>query len=176
MYATLDCAGISEFSHIVPTEIGGINALEALLSGALLDKTVLDADLMGRAYPHVYMTVLGVHGKKLTPAALSDGNGNIVVCLAHSLLTRSHGFCRSYGEFGELRTVFLQQIKTARDDWHLEHLARAACGAMKSIAGMCIAPVVGKESNLFVQNSYSVGENPPRKNLVDNSSRLTMYL
>lgn len=92
MYATLDCAGISGFSHIVPTEIGGINALEALLSGALLDKTVLDADLMGRAYPHVYMTVLGVHGKKLTPAALSDGNGNIVVCSA-SLLTRSHGCC-----------------------------------------------------------------------------------
>lgn len=162
MYATLDCAGISEFSHIVPTEIGGINALEALLSGALLDKTVLDADLMGRAYPHVYMTVLGVHGKKLTPAALSDGNGNIVVCLA-SLLTRSHGCCWSYGEFGELRSVILQQIKTARDDWHLEDLARAACGAMKSIAGMCIAPLFGNESNLFVQNSYSVGESPPER-------------
>ncbi|KAG6368882.1 hypothetical protein INS49_003100 [Diaporthe citri] len=125
MYATLDCAGIPNFSHIVPTEIGGINALEALLSGALLDKTVLDADLMGRAYPHVYMTVLGVYGKKLTPVALSDGNGNIV------------------------------QIKTARDDWHLEELARAACGAMKSIAGMCLAPLVGGESKMFVQNSYS---------------------
>ena len=80
MEATLHCAGISDFSHIVPTEIGGINALEALLSGALLNKTVLDADLMGRAFPHVYMTVLGAQGKKLTPAALSDGNGNIVVC------------------------------------------------------------------------------------------------
>lgn len=86
MYATLNCAGISDFSHIVPTEIGGINALESLLSGALLDKTVLDGDLMGRAYPHVYMTVLGIHGKKLTPAALSDGNGNIVVRLTHPLI------------------------------------------------------------------------------------------
>lgn len=83
MHATLHCAGISNFSHIVATEIGGINALEALLSGALLAKAVIDADLMGRAYPHVYMTVLGVHGKKLTPTALSDGNGNIVVCLTH---------------------------------------------------------------------------------------------
>lgn len=86
MHATLECAGISDFSHIVATEIGGINALEALLSGALLGKTVIDADLMGRAYPHVYMTVLGVHGKKLTPAALSDGNGNVVVCLTHPLI------------------------------------------------------------------------------------------
>ncbi|KKY31241.1 putative hydantoinase oxoprolinase [Diaporthe ampelina] len=126
MFATLDSAGISDFSHIVPTEIGGINALEALLSGALLDKPVLDADLMGRAFPHMFMTVLGAQGKKLTPASLSDGNGNIV------------------------------QIKTARDDWHLENLARAACGAMKSIAGMCLAPLVGEESKLFVQNSYSV--------------------
>ncbi|KAI3391185.1 hypothetical protein diail_7790 [Diaporthe ilicicola] len=126
MYATLHCAGVSNFSHIVPTEIGGINALEALLSAALLDKIVLDADLMGRAYPHVYMTVLGVHGKKLTPASLSDGNGNIM------------------------------QIQTAKDDWHLETLARAACGAMKSIAGMCLAPLTGKESRLFVQNSYSI--------------------
>lgn len=82
MYATLDCAGISNFSHIVPTEIGGINALEGLLSATLLGKTVLDADLMGRAFPHVYMTVLGVHGKILTPAALSDGNGNIMVSLS----------------------------------------------------------------------------------------------
>lgn len=59
--------------------------------------------------------------------------------------------------FEGLRRVFLQQIKTARDDWHLEDLARAACGAMKSIAGMCVAPLVGSESKLFVQNSYSVG-------------------
>lgn len=80
MDATLQCAGISEFSHIVPTEIGGINALEALLSGAVLNKTVLDADLMGRAFPHVYMTVLGAQGKVLAPAALSDGNGKVVVC------------------------------------------------------------------------------------------------
>ncbi|KAJ0122055.1 hypothetical protein J7T55_002566 [Diaporthe amygdali] len=126
MYATLDCAGISDFSHIVPTEIGGINALEGLLSATLLGKTILDADLMGRAFPHVYMTVLGVHGKTLTPAALSDGNGNIM------------------------------QIKTAKDDWHLETLARSTCGAMKSIAGMCLAPLVGEESKLFVQNSYSI--------------------
>lgn len=90
MNATLQCAGISNFSHIVPTEIGGINALEALISAALLDKTVLDADLMGRAYPYVYMTVLGVHGKTLAPAALSDGNGNIMVRLsAHPQKTRS---------------------------------------------------------------------------------------
>lgn len=54
--------------------------------------------------------------------------------------------------------VFVQQIKTARDDWHLEDLARAACGAMKSIAGICISPLFGNESKLFVQNSYSVGE------------------
>jgi DUF917 family protein len=80
MDATLQSAGISNFSHIVPTEIGGINALEALLLGSVLNKTILDADLMGRAFPHVYMTVLGAHGKKLTPATLSDGNGNIVVC------------------------------------------------------------------------------------------------
>ncbi|KAL2281723.1 hypothetical protein FJTKL_11403 [Diaporthe vaccinii] len=144
MYATLDCAGISNFSHIVPTEIGGINALEALLSGALLDKTVLDADLMGRAYPHVYMTVLGVHGKKLTPAALSDGNGNIV------------------------------QIKSARDDWHLEELARAACGAMKSIAGMCLSPLVGSESKLFVQNSYSVAWEMGRRMYLARQSKINV--
>lgn len=59
--------------------------------------------------------------------------------------------------------VFVQQIQTARDDWHLEDLARAACGAMKSIAGMCIAPLFGKESSLFVQKSYSVGERHPEK-------------
>jgi hypothetical protein len=63
----------------------------------------------------------------------------------------------------------LQHIETARDDWELENLARAACGTMKSIAGMCIAPLVGEESKLFVQNSYSVGETPGQYMLLDSS-------
>lgn len=60
--------------------------------------------------------------------------------------------------------VALQQIKTAKDDWQLENMARAACGAMKSIAGMCLSPRIGDETKLFVQNSYSVGKKFPDGN------------
>lgn len=70
--------------------------------------------------------------------------------------------------------VFLQQIKSARDDWHLEELARSACGAMKSIAGMCLTPLVGDDSKLFVQNSYSVGKDIPTQILSPDNSRLAL--
>lgn len=81
IYANLQQMGTSDFSYTIPMEIGGPNALEALLLAAKTGKAVVDADLMGRAFPRVYMTIPSVLGKRVAPAAMSDGDGAVVVCL-----------------------------------------------------------------------------------------------
>lgn len=79
IYANLQQVGKSDFSYTVPMEIGGPNALEALLLAAKTGKKVVDADLMGRAFPRVYMTIPSVMGKRVAPAAITDGDGTTVV-------------------------------------------------------------------------------------------------
>ncbi|KAH7010374.1 hypothetical protein EDB80DRAFT_868895 [Ilyonectria destructans] len=78
IYAHLSEISQSDFSYTVPSEIGGPNALDALLLASQLGKAAIDADLMGRAFPRAYMPVFGIQGIKLTPAAMSGGNGNII--------------------------------------------------------------------------------------------------
>ena len=42
-----------DFAGAISDEIGGGNGIQPIIVAAELDKPVLDADLMGRAYPNV---------------------------------------------------------------------------------------------------------------------------
>ncbi|MBY8825754.1 DUF917 domain-containing protein [Sphingomonas colocasiae] len=57
-------------------EIGGCNSMVPLGLGARLGLPVIDADGMGRAFPHLEMTSFSVAGHRSTPAALRDDRGN----------------------------------------------------------------------------------------------------
>ncbi|KAK6221902.1 hypothetical protein LQW54_001122 [Pestalotiopsis sp. IQ-011] len=126
IYANLQQIGTSDFTYAIPMEIGGPNALEALLLAAKTGKAVVDADLMGRAFPQVYMTIPSVMGKQVAPAAVTDGDGAVVL------------------------------LKDAKNDCQAEDILRSVSGQFGGIAALAIQPFQGNETHLFAQNSYSL--------------------
>lgn len=60
-------------------EIGGANAFTPLWAAAKLGLPVLDADLIGRAFPELQMTSCTLKGVDCNPAILCDCLGNTVV-------------------------------------------------------------------------------------------------
>src|SRR4029077_13477017 len=64
---------------LLPFEIGGVNTIVALALGMRLGLPVVDADIMGRAYPELNLVTLTLFGVKATPFSLADEHGNTVV-------------------------------------------------------------------------------------------------
>jgi DUF917 family protein len=65
--------------HVVPFEVGGLNAPVVLSLGARMGVPVIDGDALGRSAPETQMTSFIGHGIALTPMPLIDFNGNVVV-------------------------------------------------------------------------------------------------
>ncbi|WIA30432.1 hypothetical protein OEZ86_000516 [Tetradesmus obliquus] len=63
-------------------EVGGGNALEPLAVDMELGLPVVDADLMGRAFPELQMSTAAIAGVPLTPAAVADDKGNVLLMAA----------------------------------------------------------------------------------------------
>ncbi len=61
---------------LISAEIGGVNSMFPLALGARSGLPVVDADGMGRAFPHIEMTTFSVYGCKATPCLLMDDSGN----------------------------------------------------------------------------------------------------
>ncbi|CAN5619256.1 DUF917 domain-containing protein [soil metagenome] len=64
---------------VMTDEIGGANALEAMVVGSLKGIPVIDADSMGRAFPEVQMSTFFIYGLKPYPTAMCDEKGNKVL-------------------------------------------------------------------------------------------------
>jgi uncharacterized protein len=103
------------FRAIMSLEIGGGNALQPFLAAALLDRSVVDADCMGRAFPEAQMTSFAIHDLQMYPLTLVDVRDNAVIV-----------------------------AQAASWKW-MERLSRTACVAVGSIAATCKAPRTGKE-------------------------------
>lgn len=103
------------FHAIMSLEIGGSNALQPFLAAALLDRPVVDADCMGRAFPEAQMTSFAIHDLTMYPLTLVDVRNNAVV------------------------------VARAESWKWMERLSRTACVAVGSIASTCKAPRTGKE-------------------------------
>lgn len=73
--ALLKTTGLKDFDAVIPNEIGGLNAFEAILAAHRFGKSALDTDLVARAYPMIYQTVRCLKNVSVTPAALADGAG-----------------------------------------------------------------------------------------------------
>src|SRR5215510_6895722 len=103
------------FRAIMSLEIGGGNALQPFMAAALLDRPVVDADCMGRAFPEAQMTSFAIHDLTMYPLTLADVRDNAVVV-----------------------------ARAASWKW-MERLSRKACVEVGSIASTCKAPRTGKE-------------------------------
>lgn len=79
MKAVMKTSGLSTFDAVIPNEIGGMNSFEALLAAGRFGKSVLDTDLVARAYPKIWQTVRCLKDVAVTPAAVADGSGNVQV-------------------------------------------------------------------------------------------------
>jgi uncharacterized protein len=103
------------FKGVMAVEIGGGNAIQALMAAAHLRIPVVDADAMGRAYPEAQMTTFAVG--ELAPAPLSsvDPRGNEVLVTA-----------------------------AASWKW-MERTSRKVCTEFGSVAATCKAPRKGHE-------------------------------
>jgi uncharacterized protein len=78
-YQALDGFLEGRLEGLLPFEIGGVNTIVALALGMRLGLPVVDADIMGRAYPELNLVTLTLYGVKATPFALADEHGNRVV-------------------------------------------------------------------------------------------------
>jgi len=104
-----------KFDAIMAVEVGGSNALQPFLAGALLDLPVVDADAMGRAFPEAQMTSFAIHDLSMFPLTLADIRDNEVVI-----------------------------ARAASWKW-MERLSRKVTTEVGSIAFTCKAPRNGKE-------------------------------
>jgi uncharacterized protein len=103
------------FRAVMSLEIGGGNAIQPLLVGAILDLPVVDADCMGRAFPEAQMTSFAIGDLAMFPLTLADIRDNEVIV-----------------------------ARAASWSW-MERISRRVCVAVGSIAATCKAPRTGRE-------------------------------
>ncbi|MGF9564182.1 DUF917 domain-containing protein [Neorhizobium sp. BT27B] len=103
------------FRAIMSVEIGGSNALSSFLAGAMLDRPVVNADAMGRAYPEAQMTSFAIGNLPMFPLSLVDIRDNEVI------VTRAASW-----------------------KW-MERISRKVCTEVGSTAATCKAPRTGRE-------------------------------
>jgi len=68
-----------QFTHIVPSEIGGSNSTIPMIVAAQAGLPVIDGDGQGRAFPELQMETYIIYGIPPTPGALCDHFGQSVV-------------------------------------------------------------------------------------------------
>jgi len=66
-------------SHVMPAEIGGIAALIPIAAAAVLRLPMVDADMMGRAFPQLPMLLSSIAGVPTSPLVMGDEWGSTVV-------------------------------------------------------------------------------------------------
>jgi DUF917 family protein len=69
---------------VMATEAGGINSTLAFVVAAARGLPLVDADLVGRAFPELQMCTASLYGTPATPLALADDKGNSTVLTAIS--------------------------------------------------------------------------------------------
>lgn len=69
--------GVAPFATF-SVEAGGANSMFPFVLAAMRRIPVIDADLMGRAFPNMEMTTLGINGVPGTPTVMADAHGNTV--------------------------------------------------------------------------------------------------
>lgn len=66
-------------THTMSIEIGGINSMMPFVLAARHRLPLVDADLMGRAFPELQMCIPGIFGISTSPMAIADDKGNVAV-------------------------------------------------------------------------------------------------
>ncbi len=66
-------------THTTSAEAGGMNSTIPFAVAAALDIPLVDADMMGRAFPELQMCLPTLYGLSASPMAIADEKGNVAV-------------------------------------------------------------------------------------------------
>lgn len=66
-------------THTISAEVGGINSVFPFVVAARRRLPIVDADMMGRAFPELQMVIPTMYGIAATPMAMADEKGNAVL-------------------------------------------------------------------------------------------------
>jgi DUF917 family protein len=66
-----------QVTHVACAEIGGVNSMVPIVAAAQLGLPLVDADLMGRAFPELQMVLPTLAGLRGTPMSIADEKGNV---------------------------------------------------------------------------------------------------
>ncbi|CCH41925.1 hypothetical protein BN7_1464 [Wickerhamomyces ciferrii] len=123
-YSLLNFKG--DIESVVSLEIGGGNGFQGLLLGAELNAKVIDADLMGRAYPMIWQIFPVALSDEpfYSPCAFSDGNGNDVM------------------------------VSKTKTNQHAEKIVRSALSELGSFVGLVSS--IKNVNSLVIRNSISL--------------------
>ncbi|CAG9955853.1 unnamed protein product, partial [Clonostachys rosea f. rosea IK726] len=123
--AALGSQGLTtnDLTAIMSLEIGGSNGMRGIQAALWTGKPLVDADLMGRAYPNLWQVTPNNAGIVLTPAAASDGKGNTVV-----------------------------QVR-ASSNREIEAMLRAVCVQMGQAAGISLGKLTGHQVKQYAAQS-----------------------
>lgn len=100
---------------IIPAEVGGLNSIIPLALGAQVGLPVVNADGMGRAFPHIEMVTFSVYGKTACPMFIENELGDSVV------------------------------IENATSDRKAEDIARVVTGTLGAMVYSCLYPMSGAD-------------------------------
>ncbi len=118
---------------IIPAEVGGLNSVIPLALGAQIGLPVVNADGMGRAFPHIDMVTYSVYGCPAYPMVLANELGDCVI------------------------------IEGATSDRKVEDIARAVTGALGAMTYGALYPMSGRDVkdkaiHGSISYSLSIGE------------------
>lgn len=87
---------IDSFAGILGAEIGGSNGMRSFALSVAIDLPIIDADMMGRAFPRIDMSLPYVY-KVATPvpSVISDARGNVQVIVGVENATRFEDMVRA---------------------------------------------------------------------------------
>lgn len=88
--------GVS-YDYVCPAEAGGLNAVTPFATAAACGVPVIDADGMGRAFPHLEMVTPTLFGQSATPCVMVDEHGNTMF-----LESATNSWCEAYARAGVL--------------------------------------------------------------------------
>jgi uncharacterized protein len=63
--------------HVACAEVGGVNSMVPIVAASQLGLPLVDADLMGRAFPELQMVLPTLAGLPGTPMSIADEKGNV---------------------------------------------------------------------------------------------------
>jgi len=99
---------------LCPCEIGGSNAFVPLIVACQTNRPVLDADMIGRAFPELQMSACNIHGISCSPCFVADSLGNSVTFFTEDP-KRLEEYCRKLTECMGLSACVSLYILSGKD-------------------------------------------------------------